>query len=674
MSSDNHSPTSPLHAARQRIAELEASEGALRQAKKEMDKSTRQTAEILNNLSDGFFSLDKDTTVVFFNSAAERLLGRKAKEVLGRRLFDAFPEVKGSIFEEKYNEAIREKKFINFETYFATPPYTGWYDVRVHPMEEGILVYFLVTTERREAEEELKKSQIRLAQALARLSFHVDNSPLAVIELEKGRTVRSWSSQAEAMFGWSAQEMLGKDWEELSFVVEDDIPYVTECVAGLFNEATDHNVCRNRNYRKDGSIIHCAWYNSALKDDSGNVISLLSLVADVTEHREMEMELIRAKEAAEDSSRAKNEFLANMSHEIRTPLNGVLGMLQLLQGTALDAEQREYADLAVASGSSLLTIIEDILDITKIEAGKMEIRKGPFRPNALVQSIEAIFRNEATRKNLLLHIRIDPHLPSMLLGDGGRIRQILFNLAGNALKFTQEGEVSVRLMPKSSECDDRVVLSMEVSDTGIGIPEKKLQTIFEPFIQGDGSFTRKYGGTGLGLGIVKRLTELMNGTVSIESEVGSGTLVRCDIPVWCAPAATTWTGRSKNTTKFSSADILVAEDDASNQLLLQRLLGKQGHTVVCVFNGREALEALAIQHFDLVLMDVQMPEMDGIEATHRIRNGESGVNRPDIPIIALTAHAMKGNREQFLLRGMTGYLSKPLVMEELAALLADLDS
>ena len=527
----------------------------------------------------------------------------------------------------------------------------------------------------RQAQEDLKKSQIRLAEALARLSFHVNNTPLAVIEWEEGRTVRSWSPQAETMFGWTVEEMLGKDWKELSFVVEEDIPHVTEHVAELFNESADYGVCRNRNHRKDGSIIHCVWYNSAMKDDSGNVASLLSLVADVTGPKEMEMELVRSKEAAEAANQAKNEFLANMSHEIRTPLNGVLGMLQLLQATELDAEQREYADLAVASGSSLLTIIEDILDITKIEAGKMEIRKEPFRPDSLVQSIEAIFRNEATRKDILLRINIDPRLPPVLSGDGGRIRQILFNLAGNALKFTHKGEVGIRLhAPKFSGDKDSLMLAMEVSDTGIGIPEKKLRTIFEPFTQGDGSFTREYGGTGLGLGIVKRLTELMNGSVSIESEVGSGTRIRCDIPVWNAPGAATRAKSTKNTTKSSSADILVAEDDASNRLLLQRLLRKQGHSVVCVSTGLEALKALAIRHFDLVLMDVQMPEMDGIETTRRIRSGESGVNRRDIPIIALTARAMKGDREQLLLRGMTGYLSKPLVMEELAALLADLDA
>jgi PAS domain S-box-containing protein len=673
MSSDNN-PTSTLHAARQRIAELEASEGALRQAKKELEKATRQTAEILNNLNDGFFSLDEDTTVVFFNTAAERLLGRKAEEVLGRRLFDAFPEARGSIFEEKYTQAIREKEFINFETYFGAPPYTGWYDVRVHPMEEGILVYFLVTTERKEAEDELKKSQVRLAKALARLSFHVNNSPLAVIELEKGRTVRSWSSQAEAMFGWTAEEMLGKDWEELSFVVEEDIPYVTECVAELFEESTDHNVCHNKNYRKDGTVIHCAWYHSAMKDESGNVVSLFSLVADVTERMGMEMELVQAKELAETANRAKNEFLANMSHEIRTPLNGVLGMLQLLQETPLDAEQREYVDLAAASGSSLLTVIEDILDISKIEAGKVEIRKEAFRPGSLVQSIEAIFRNEALRKNILLRFNVDPHLPAVLMGDGGRIRQILFNLAGNALKFTHEGQVKIHLWQSLPESGDRVVLSMEVSDTGIGIPKDKLQTIFKPFIQADGSFTRKYGGTGLGLSIVKRLTELMQGTVQIESEEGSGTQIRCDIPVLHTSEAAKQAARTNKTLMSSPAEILVAEDDASNKMLIQHLLGKQGHAVVCVSNGREALEALTVQHFDLILMDVQMPEMDGIEATHLIRSGKSGVNSPDIPIIALTAHAMKGDREQFLLRGMTSYLSKPLVMEELITLLADFDS
>jgi signal transduction histidine kinase/ActR/RegA family two-component response regulator len=446
-----------------------------------------------------------------------------------------------------------------------------------------------------------------------------------------------------------------------------------EDYASLWEGQSDDTpvVMERAHRRKDGSQFPVEVKATAFT--SGNRRYILGLVRDITERKRNEERLRTAKEAAEAANKTKSEFLANMSHEIRTPLNGVMGMLQLLKQSPQDKNQLKCTDMALNSGRGLLTVINDILDLSQIEAGKMEVRSTTFSPLQLLSSTQGTFKSDASAKGLAFRCDIDPKLPEALLGDEGRIRQILFNLVGNAVKFTNQGEVRIRAYPGSMEKNSgKFLLHMEVSDTGIGIPEDKQSVIFDPFTQVDGSLTRKYGGTGLGLGIVKRLTELLGGTVALESEPEVGTTIRIVVPVGFAVQEQTPENAPDTSISLPALGILLAEDDPTNQAVAKRLLEKHGHKVTCTATGQEALDAMEAENFDLILMDVQMPDMDGIEATRRIRNDNSGKWDPDIPIIAITAHAMAGDRERFMEAGMNHYLTKPLDLDELTSLLGRL--
>jgi PAS domain S-box-containing protein len=373
---------------------------------------------------------------------------------------------------------------------------------------------------------ERKKAEEALRRARDRINYHVYNSPLAVIEWEKGRHITGWSPRAETMFGWKAEEVLGKNWGDFDFVHPEDWEYTQENIKKLFDGTTTFNKISNRNVCKDGTVLYCEWYNSALLDAAGRMESILSLVADVTEIK-------RAKEKAEAANRAKSEFLANMSHEIRTPLNGITGMLQLLSDSNPDAEQSEYVDMARKSTKRLNRLLTDILDLSRIEAGKLEIRRERFQPREVMQAIVDVFGHAVRENNNTLNKHIGENIPESLIGDETRLTQILFNLVGNACKYTENGrvEASVALLPMTRD-NTRNLLFM-VTDTGPGIPADKLQSVFETFTQAgesDSPFTRRYEGAGLGLTLVKRLVHLLKGTLCINTEKGEGTEVYVSIP------------------------------------------------------------------------------------------------------------------------------------------------
>jgi PAS domain S-box-containing protein len=406
------------------------------------------------------------------------------------------------------------------------------------------------------------------------------------------------------------------------------------------------------------------WYlnhDRAIEWLEGRLVHM-HMAADITDLKVMEQELKLAMAEAEAANMAKNEFLANMSHEIRTPLNGLLGMLQLLQLAALEAEQRDYLEIAVSSGRSLLQILNDILDISKIESGKLELVDQPLELADVLDSVVSVFRHQAGMRGIDVTRVVDESLPRHFLADRVRLRQILFNLIGNATKFTESGSVVVEAYPLGLAAPDgRTRLLFSVTDTGIGIPDDKMDTVFDPFTQVDGSFTRKYQGTGLGLGIVRRLVTLMGGTISVTSELGKGTAVvftvlarPMDLP---EPAPVIeMSGRATR-----SLSLLVVEDERTNRVVAERLLGKLGHRATCVESGEEALDRLASETYDCVLMDIQMPGLDGMETTRAIR-GRLGLR---VPVVALTAHAMEGDRERFIKAGMQGYVAKPFDMDEL---------
>ncbi len=403
---------------------------------------------------------------------------------------------------------------------------------------------------------------------------------------------------------------------------------------------------------------------------------LAGLFALAIYRKRAESELIQAKETAEAASRSKSEFLANVSHELRTPINGVFTMLKLAQETDMSQEQAGYVEAAIVSGRNLLQVVNDVLDLSKIEAGKIEIMESLFFPRELMESMASIFRLQAEDKGLELHWEVRDKVDEAYVGDQGRIRQILFNLVGNALKFTETGSISIFCDSVSPSEKAYGQILFEVRDTGIGIPENKIHSIFKTFEQVDGSYSRRYQGAGLGLGIVKRFVELMHGHVTVDSVFGQGSTFSVTVRVHKIQAKHTPPPIEKKPPRETAAGLhlLLAEDERINRLAAGSLLKKRGYEVDAVENGHRVLEALEKNNYDCILMDIQMPGMDGMEATKTIRALPENNPKRNIPIIALTAHAMAGDRERFLDAGMNDYLSKPMDIDALEILLAQITS
>jgi PAS domain S-box-containing protein len=421
------------------------------------------------------------------------------------------------------------------------------------------------------------------------------------------------------------------------------------------------------NFTKDKRPYWVSIEVQPIRDDAGRPVQFMAIERDITESREHERQLEQARQQAEAASQAKSTFLAMMSHEVRTPLNGVLGSLGLLRDTVLDGEQRKYLETSRRSAEWLLTIINNILDFSKMEAGKIEIEPTVFSIPGLVGSIVGMLEQQASKKAIQIHAEIDPCVPGVAEGDATKIGQALLNLASNGVKFTSRGEVAIGVSVLE-RAGNRVRLRFTVSDTGSGIPSEQKDTIFDEFWSRRGNESHGAEGTGLGLSISRKLVHALGGDIDFESSEGSGSRFWFDIPINAvAPdmsalesgmpgsshAEATWPGKM-----FRKGRVLVAEDNPANQMIIQSLLERLGLTVDVVANGLEALDAASSRSYDLVMMDIGMPEMDGIAATRAIRALESPMAR--VPIVAVTAHVMRGERESLLTQGLDDYLSKPI--------------
>jgi len=773
---------------------------------------------LIDNVPSGIYVKDTESRFLVANPAVARLIGvRSSEELLGKTDFDFFPKELAQRYRDDEIAVMQSgKPMIGSEEPCRTPEGRElWLLTTKAPLRDrtgavvGMVGMGHDITSRREMEDVLAQER----NILRTLIDHIPD--LMYVKDAQNRFMVANSSVARLMGAKTPDELLGKN----------DFDFYPQDLATAFYE-DEQNLIRSGqpllNHEEvatdpQGNRVWLLTTKVPLRDRNGQVAGIVGIGRDITRRREDEAELLRAKEAAEVASRTKSEFLANMSHEIRTPLNGIVGMTDLALETTLTSEQREYMSTVKSSADILLTVINDILDFSKIEAGKIDLEMEDFNLRDCIENVLKTLSIRADEKGLELLCEIAPEVPEVVRGDSTRLRQIILNLVGNAIKFTSEGEVGVKIRLESADADDHV-FHFIVSDTGIGIPPEKQEAIFQPFSQADASTTRKYGGTGLGLTISTRLVGMMGGKIWVESNVGSGAhfhfTIRLGVtdakPVeigsiappellrgvralivddnrtnrrilegmlkrWemitssveggeeallelsaafesggpyaliltdmhmpgmdgfalierirqnpkCKAAtimmltsaghrgdaarckelgvsayllkpirqselreaiarvlgAKEQAGAIPLITRFSLADarepsevlrLLVVEDNAVNQRLIVRLLEKRGHRVTLAGNGKEALDALNENTFDLIFMDLQMPEMDGFEATAALREKEKE-NGTHMPVIALTAHAMKGDRERCLASGMDDYLTKPIRPQELDELLA----
>ena len=414
------------------------------------------------------------------------------------------------------------------------------------------------------------------------------------------------------------------------------------------------------------------------QQNKNNFAGIIVVTRDITARKKIVLELEAAKEDAFSASQAKSSFLANMSHEVRTPMNGVLGMLQLLTLTSLDSEQFKYVEAATTAGKSLLTIINDILDYSKIEAGKLQINPEVFDLKEMVRTLINSFETYADPADVTLRYEIDDSIPHSLKADQTRIRQILFNLIGNAIKFTEHGEIVLTMSKLKNVQNNKIILEGAVKDTGIGIPEESEEKLFELFTQVHTGGQKKIKGTGLGLSIVKQLVEQMGGSVNLKRNKTKGTTATFSIEVETLEQKTLNLTEKAPTPILTSPhrrlSTLIVEDEPINQQILQAILTKLGHQATLASNGEQALQLLESNLYDIILMDVQMPILDGIETTRRIKESKKYTAAKNIPIVALTAYAMAGDQERCLEAGMDSYLSKPVDIKALDAKLKALTS
>jgi PAS domain S-box-containing protein len=533
-----------------------------------------------------------------------------------------------------------------------------------------LIVFTIVLAVNSQRYRRLFESEVRARKQLAeqetRFRSLIENALDVIAVLQPDGVIRYVSPSVERVLGYAPEEMIGRN--ALDFIHPEERAGVVARMEGARADSPPL-VASFRFLSEEGDWRVLEAFGRNLTD-SPEVGGLVINCRDVTEryeaecrldetNRSLEKALVTAREATE----LKSRFLANMSHEIRTPMNGILGMSELLLGTELTGEQREYA-LTVHKSTGFLTgIINDILDISKIESGRLDLESVPFGPHDVLRDVANLLGPMATEKGIAFEWRIERGVPKRVYGDPCRFRQVVVNLLNNAIKFTPAGRVHL-VMTGESAGPDTVRLVCAVEDTGVGIARDQLPHIFESFRQGDNSTTREYGGTGLGLAISRELARMMNGDITAVSDPGRGSVFQFKVTATVAPDPIEMTpsGMPASPAAKGTGRILVAEDNAVNARLATRILARAGHCVEVVNDGAAAEREIRSGNWDVVLMDLQMPVMDGLEATRRVR--AAGL---DTPIIALTANAMRGDRERCLEAGMSDYLAKPLVAAEMLA-------
>jgi PAS domain S-box-containing protein len=631
---------------------------------------------------------DAEGRIVYANRACEHVLGYSSAELRGRAFFDllvspegreqsrqrleqAFSAGSASAFENEWITKSGESRRISFSN---VPMFN----------EQGAVQYYIATginiTERYRAEQELVRSETQF-----RSIWEASCEPMFLSG--PGGSIAKVNAALERLTGVDGSLLEGANFAGL-FKLEDQGTLREYFRARFASAMREHSFERELHFAQGNSGVF--EISATRVEIPGQTPQMLCILRDVTEEKRTAEQFARAKEAAEAANRelisanrsleetgrmaremadraealsaAKSDFLANMTHEVRTPLNGILGMTALALETELQPDQREYLELVKSSAEALLSLVTDVLDFSKYEAGKLGLDCVEFSVRTLLREVLRPLALRASVSGLVFESGVDDPVPDALVGDPTRIGQVLRSLVGNAIKFTNAGKVSVRVHAESMQ-GSRVILSFSVADTGIGIPREMHRLIFEPFTQADGSTSRKYGGTGLGLSISAGIVELMDGKIWVESEPGEGSTfyftIALELPTKEPTADGALAAHGKPDSAKRKMRILVAEDNSVNQRLAARVLEREGHSVTIAGSGQEAVDLFEERPFDLILMDVQMPGLDGLQATSRIRDRERGSAR-HVPIVAMTAQAAESDRLRCLESGMDAYVTKPV--------------
>jgi PAS domain S-box-containing protein len=514
---------------------------------------------------------------------------------------------------------------------------------------------------------ERKAQDAKLQESEHRFRALVENIPhLPVQGYDSDRRAIFWNQASEEFYGYSREEALGNKLEDLIIP-----PFMREGVIQAVQQWVDNGVAippgEIQLQTKSGDLVD-VYSSHAMLGNTRGKCEMYCVDLDITQQKQAALELQRTRDAAQTATIAKNEFLANMSHEVRTPLNGIMGVSQLIRTTALSEEQLDYMNMLDSSARNLLALINDILDISKIEAGSLPLKQTAFSPAKLLREVASIYEKQAEEKGINLEIKLAPDLPTALIGDQLRLKQVLINLLGNAIKFTSQGGVTVSVS-RLSDPPEGFLLCFEVADSGIGMSIETMQKIFNPFTQADASTARLHGGSGLGLAICRRLSELMGGHIRVESFLGHGSRFIVELPFGCYDSQELVVSPELPVPEAGTLQplrILLVEDQEVNRTFVQRLLERQGHQIIPAVDGLMALELLERDSYDLMLLDIQMPGMGGEEVLARLRQGEQA-SGTHLPTIALTAHALAGDKEKLIESGFDGYVAKPVQMGLLVA-------
>lgn len=622
-----------------------------------IQESEKQYKQLVEEASDMIYRTNSKGLLVYVNPIAERVMKIDEKELVGKH----FTDLIRTDYREKalrfYKQQLIDKTLV---TYFEFPAVYGqmeevWVGQNVKIIFEGnkIVGFHSVArdiTDRKKEELFRKILQEKYQNIIA-------NMHLGLLEVDNNDIIQYVNQSYADISGYEISELLGKNVLEIfSFSKNFDILKSKNQLRKQGKSDMYQIEIKN----KRGEPRWWAISGAPNYDDKGNLLGTIGIHLDITDQKKTELKLKQATIFAENASKTKEQFLANMSHEIRTPMNAIIGMAEILQGNNLSVEQKECVDAIKLSGDNLLTITNDILDFSKIESGKVTFENTPFKLEDVVVGITQILHFTSTKTSVSLSYFISEDIPEIIIGDAVRLRQILLNLASNSIKFTEKGSVKIDIQLKNKNEDNYTIL-FNVTDTGIGIPDDKLLSIFESFTQASNETTRKFGGTGLGLTITKQLVELQGGWISVNSEIGIGSCFSFELTFSKGDLEDIQIKADETTISYSELQdihILLAEDNLMNQLLAKKIFKKWNCKFDIADNGKIAVDKLLQTDYDIVLMDMQMPEMDGYEATKYIRTNLPSP-KSKIPIIAITAHALVGEKEKCLVFGMNDYISKP---------------